>query len=57
MSSSIFPVFSCHGLSNPKEASDLTEAAKQTLYEEYLQAYSEDSEIRISDCENKSGGG
>ena len=26
---------------NQKEASDLTEAVKQTLYEEYLQAYSE----------------
>jgi hypothetical protein len=29
------------GLGNHKEASDLTEAVKQTLYEEYLQAYSE----------------
>ena len=30
-----------HGLKNHKEASDLTEAVKQTLYEEYLnQAYS-----------------
>jgi hypothetical protein len=29
------------GLDNHKEASDLTEAVKQTLYEEYLQAYSE----------------
>jgi hypothetical protein len=29
------------GLNNSKEASDLTEAVKQTLYEEYLQAYSE----------------
>jgi hypothetical protein len=28
-------------LGNHKEASDLTEAVKQTLYEEYLQAYSE----------------
>jgi hypothetical protein len=28
-------------LNNHKEASDLTEAVKQTLYEEYLQAYSE----------------
>jgi hypothetical protein len=28
-------------LDNHKEASDLTEAVKQTLYEEYLQAYSE----------------
>jgi hypothetical protein len=28
-------------LDNQKEASDLTEAVKQTLYEEYLQAYSE----------------
>ena len=26
---------------NQKEASDLTESVKQTLYEEYLQAYSE----------------
>jgi hypothetical protein len=32
-----------NGLNNYKEASDLTEAVKQTLYEEYLQAYSEDS--------------
>ena len=30
-----------HGLNNYKEASDLTEAVKQTLYEEYIQAYSE----------------
>ena len=30
-----------HGLNNQKEASDLAEAVKQTLYEEYLQAYSE----------------
>jgi hypothetical protein len=30
-----------YGLNNQKEASDLTEAVKQTLYEEYLQAYSE----------------
>jgi hypothetical protein len=30
-----------NGLENHKEASDLTEAVKQTLYEEYLQAYSE----------------
>ena len=30
-----------HGLNNQKEASDLTESVKQTLYEEYLQAYSE----------------
>ena len=30
-----------NGLNNHKEASDLTEAVKQTLYEEYLhQAYS-----------------
>ena len=29
------------GLNNSKEASDLTEAVKQTLYEEYLQAYRE----------------
>ena len=30
-----------HGLKNHKEASDLTEVVKQTLYEEYLhQAYS-----------------
>jgi hypothetical protein len=27
-------------LNNHKEASDLTEAIKQTLYEDYLQAYS-----------------
>jgi hypothetical protein len=30
-----------NGLNNQKEASDLTEAVKQTLYEEYLLAYSE----------------
>ena len=30
-----------HGLNNQKEASDLAEAVKQTLYEDYLQAYSE----------------
>jgi hypothetical protein len=30
-----------NGLGNHKEASDLTEAVKQTLYEDYLQAYSE----------------
>ena len=29
------------GLNNSKEASDLTEAVKQTLYEDYLQTYSE----------------
>jgi hypothetical protein len=28
------------GLNNHREASDLTEAVKQTLYEDYLQAYS-----------------
>jgi hypothetical protein len=30
-----------NGLNNRKEARDLTEAVKQTLYEDYLQAYSE----------------
>ena len=30
-----------HGLKNHKEASDLTEAVKQTLYEDYLQTYGE----------------
>ena len=30
-----------NGLNNQKEASDLTEAVKQTLYVDYLQAYSE----------------
>jgi hypothetical protein len=30
-----------NGLDNQKEASDLAEAVKQTLCEEYLQAYSE----------------
>jgi hypothetical protein len=30
-----------NGLDNQKEASDLTEAVKRTLYEEYLKAYSE----------------
>lgn len=29
-----------NGLNNHKEASDLTEAIKQTLYEDYLQVYS-----------------
>jgi hypothetical protein len=29
------------GLDSQKEASDLTEAVKQTLYKEYLKAYSE----------------
>ena len=28
------------GLNNHREASDLTKAVKQTLYEDYLQAYS-----------------
>ena len=28
-----------NGLKNHKEASDLTEAVKQTLYEDYLQTY------------------
>jgi hypothetical protein len=28
-----------NGLNNRKEASDLTEAVKQTFYEQYLQAY------------------
>jgi hypothetical protein len=30
-----------NGLNSHKEASDLTEAVKQTLYEDYLKAYSE----------------
>jgi hypothetical protein len=30
-----------NGPNNQKEASELTEAVKQTLYEEYLRAYSE----------------
>jgi hypothetical protein len=30
-----------NGLNNQKEASDLTETVKRTLYDEYLQAYSE----------------
>jgi hypothetical protein len=30
-----------NGLNNYKEAGDLTEAIKQTLYGDYLQAYSE----------------
>jgi hypothetical protein len=29
-----------NGLNNHKEARDLTEAVKQTLYEDYLQVYS-----------------
>jgi hypothetical protein len=36
-----------NGLNNQKEASDLTEAVKQTLYEEYFQAYSESNRKRI----------
>ena len=32
-----------NGLSNHKEASDLTEPVKQTLYENYLQVYSENN--------------
>jgi hypothetical protein len=31
---------------NHEEASDLTEAVKQTLYEEYLQAYSESNLVK-----------
>jgi len=31
-------------LNNHKEASDLTEAIKQTLYEDYLQAYSKSNQ-------------
>jgi hypothetical protein len=30
-----------NGLNNHKEASDLVEAVKQTLYKDYLQTYSE----------------
>jgi hypothetical protein len=30
-----------NGLNNHKEASDLAEAVKQTLYQDYLQSYSE----------------
>ena len=30
-----------HGLNTHKEASDLAEAVKQTLYEDYFQAYNE----------------
>jgi hypothetical protein len=30
-----------NGINNRREASDLTEAVKATLYEDYLQAYSE----------------
>ena len=32
-----------NGLSNHKEASDLTEPVQQTLYEDYLQVYSENN--------------
>ncbi|HEU4446791.1 MAG TPA: hypothetical protein VFR94_19115 [Nitrososphaeraceae archaeon] len=32
-----------NGLNDHKEASDLTEAIKQSLYEDYLQTYSENS--------------
>jgi hypothetical protein len=30
-----------NGINNRSEASDLTDAVKQTLYEEYLKAYNE----------------
>jgi hypothetical protein len=30
-----------NGINNRREASDLTDAGKQTLYEEYLAAYNE----------------
>lgn len=30
-----------NGLNDRKEANDLTQAVKQTLYEEYLQAYND----------------
>ena len=30
-----------NGINNRREASDLTDVVKQTLYEEYLKAYSE----------------
>ena len=30
-----------NGINNRREVSDLTDAVKQTLYEEYLKAYSE----------------
>ena len=30
-----------NGLNNRQEASDLTDAVKQTLYEEYLKAYND----------------
>jgi hypothetical protein len=30
-----------NGLNNRQEASDLTDAVKQTLYEEYINAYNE----------------
>ena len=30
-----------NGINNKREASDLADAVKQTLYEEYLQAYNE----------------
>jgi hypothetical protein len=33
--------FQKNGIDNRRDASDLTDAVKQTLYEEYLQAYSE----------------
>ena len=37
------------GLNHHKEASDLTEAVKQTLYEDYLQAENNDGEIDLID--------
>lgn len=30
-----------NGINNRREASDLTDAVKQTLYEEYIRAYNE----------------
>ena len=39
-----------NGLNNHKEASDLTEAVKQTLYEDYLQAYSESNRLSRNCC-------
>jgi hypothetical protein len=40
-----------YGLNNHKEPSDSTEAVKQTLYEDYLQAYSESNRYSRNCCQ------
>jgi hypothetical protein len=44
-----------YGLNNHKEASGSTEAVKQTLYEDYLQAYSESNRCSRNCCPNGFG--